>query len=546
MTNGTIAGSTTTPELLTLPIEQIKESPHNPRRHYDAKALQELTESIRAKGIIEPLLVRPVNNYFELIGGSRRLRAAKAAALKEVPALIRKGLSDSDAMEMMIIDNLQRDDVHPLDEAFGYEHLVDQYKKALTTKPTPGFMDEVMKKISARVGKSTSYVYQRLKLSELIEPAKKAFFDERITAGHAILIARLQPDMQEKALEACNVKVDLEARDERFDSRDVHDAPMVSVRGLTQWIQSNVHLNLKKAAFDIKDATLDLKAGACIVCPKRTGCSPTLFEDVSDKDTCTDPSCFHRKEKALVAREAEAAEKKLIPLSSTQVIPDEDRRKLPPDLKRNFKVVKEGSCEHARKGVVVYGPGVGDVKTICAAVRSCRKHHASTYLSPSVYSPTKQIDPAEIEAEERKEAARRKAQELKFEISEKILVSVIDAVTDKVKSPLLPALMLQRLAQYYDDCPDGSKYLPLFNKATGNLSALEAARRLTVALMNINISGDNKFGKFYLTMAKFYKVNVSAIEKEVTEKLTPKPDPRAKEPKKEKKVKPAKKGKKGK
>jgi ParB/RepB/Spo0J family partition protein len=140
-------------------LTELHESPWNPRRHFPQKSLEELAESIRKVDVLSPLLVCPRDaGGYEMAAGHRRLRAAKLAKLAEVPCVVRP-MPDQEFLEILTIENLQREDVHPLDEGEGYRTLMAQ---------TGWLADEV----AAKVGKSKSYVYQRLKLAELIEPAK--------------------------------------------------------------------------------------------------------------------------------------------------------------------------------------------------------------------------------------------------------------------------------------------------------------------------------------------------------------------------------------
>mgnify|MGYP001594862614 FL=1 len=110
-----------------LPIECLRPSPLNPRRRLDPQAMKELTDSVRAHGILQPLLVRPVDGgkKFEVVFGHRRLAAAKTAKLEDVPCAVRQ-LTDQEALEIGLIENLQREDVHPLDEADGYRKLMKE------------------------------------------------------------------------------------------------------------------------------------------------------------------------------------------------------------------------------------------------------------------------------------------------------------------------------------------------------------------------------------------------------------------------------------
>lgn len=175
--------------LQQIALDKLHESPLNPRRAFDEKALKELAANLAQVGVLTPLLVRPNAKGYEIAAGHRRFRAAKIAKLAGVPCVVRE-LDDQTFLEIMTIENLQREDIHPLDEALGYQALIDKTGMEVAA-------------IAAKVGKSESYVYQRLKLAGLIKPAQKAFIEEKITAGHAILIARLQPKEQEEALKYC-------------------------------------------------------------------------------------------------------------------------------------------------------------------------------------------------------------------------------------------------------------------------------------------------------------------------------------------------------
>jgi ParB family chromosome partitioning protein len=135
-----IMTSTMQSEYRNLPLDALIESPNNPRRSFDETSLNELAESIRTQGILAPLVVRPVDHHFEIVAGARRYRAAQRAGLETAPVRIVE-LSDAQAIETSIVENLQRRDVHPLDEALGGALLMSQLKprprtSQLTTSPS--------------------------------------------------------------------------------------------------------------------------------------------------------------------------------------------------------------------------------------------------------------------------------------------------------------------------------------------------------------------------------------------------------------------------
>lgn len=246
---------------------------------FDPLKLEQLAESIRAVGVQQPAVVRAHPNgppgTYEIVAGERRWKASAIAGLETLPCVVRE-IDDVTVLKIQTIENLQREDIHPLDEADGYARLIDR----------AGYDVE---HLAQEVGRSVSYVYQRLKLRDLIQPARKMLVEGKILAGHAILIARL-PAGQQKEL----VNSWLFRRGEE-----------VSVRHLEDYIHREVLLDLNKAAFKKDDSELDPQAGPCTTCPKRTGYQPALFADVCNggkRDYCTDSPCFQGKLAALVQR----------------------------------------------------------------------------------------------------------------------------------------------------------------------------------------------------------------------------------------------------
>jgi len=279
-------------------LEHIKESSTNPRRHFDKKALDELTESVKSKGIIQPVLVRPNGKGFELVAGSRRLRAAKSAGLRSIPATI-KDLTDAETIELQVIENLQREDVHPIEEAQGYKALLATTDYAsLETKAR-------MELLAGKVGKSVSYVYQRLKLLDLSAEAQKEFLDGNITAGHAVMIARLTSDGQADAITWLLYETNWNS-DKRGKRKP--GPTQESVRALADYISKSIHRILANATFDIRDKTLLVKAGSCMDCPKRTGHDASLFGETNEKDRCLDRQCFSNKTQTHITKSIKALE----------------------------------------------------------------------------------------------------------------------------------------------------------------------------------------------------------------------------------------------
>lgn len=156
----------------TLPIAQLQAGKYQPRRNFDDAVLHELADSIEKNGILQPLVVRAVrHDHYEIIAGERRFRAAQLAKLKDVPVIIRD-VSDTQALEMALVENIQRADLNPLEEAAGYQRLMDEF--AYTQE-----------KLSQVVGKSRSHVANLLRLLDLPSSIKKLVDEGKLTMGHA-------------------------------------------------------------------------------------------------------------------------------------------------------------------------------------------------------------------------------------------------------------------------------------------------------------------------------------------------------------------------
>jgi ParB family chromosome partitioning protein len=170
-----------------IPIESLRPNPRNPRRDFADAELAELTESIKERGIIQPIIVRAVRapgDSYEIIAGERRWRAAQRAGLHEVPVVV-LDVSDSQALELAIIENVQRADLNPIEEATGYQQLMDEY----------GYnQDEVAK----TVGKSRSHVANSVRLLKLSDPVKAFVRSGELSAGHARMLVG-QPNALELA-----------------------------------------------------------------------------------------------------------------------------------------------------------------------------------------------------------------------------------------------------------------------------------------------------------------------------------------------------------
>lgn len=163
-----------------VPIEFVTANPNNPRRSFNVEELEDLTRSVREKGIVQPILVRPQpgkpleENRYEIIAGERRWRAAQQAGLHEIPVLI-QAVNDKEALELAIVENVQRADLNPIEEALGYQQLLD------------GF-DYTQQDLATVIGKSRSHVANTLRLMKLPEKVQSLLQAGELTAGHAKIL----------------------------------------------------------------------------------------------------------------------------------------------------------------------------------------------------------------------------------------------------------------------------------------------------------------------------------------------------------------------
>lgn len=167
-----------------VPIDLIHPNPRNPRRSFGEADLGDLAQSIREKGVVQPILVRPAAgraNHFEIIAGERRWRASQRAGQHEIPVIV-QDVSDKEALELAIIENVQRSDLNPIEEAFGYEQLIAEF--AYTQQD-----------LGQVIGKSRSHVANTLRLLKLPESVKEHLREGRLTAGHArALVTAADPE----------------------------------------------------------------------------------------------------------------------------------------------------------------------------------------------------------------------------------------------------------------------------------------------------------------------------------------------------------------
>lgn len=174
---------------LSLPISQVETCSSQPRKRFDDESLQELADSISQHGIIQPLTVRKLSSgYYQIIAGERRWRAARLAGLQEVPVIVIEA-DDRKAAELAMIENLQREDLNPMEEAAGFQSLIESYHMT-------------QEEAAQRVGKSRSAVTNALRLLGLTSSVRKLVEEGKLSAGHARALVPLSPSLQESAASA--------------------------------------------------------------------------------------------------------------------------------------------------------------------------------------------------------------------------------------------------------------------------------------------------------------------------------------------------------
>lgn len=276
---------TPTPTTIPLtPLAMLSPSPTNPRKRITQAAIEQLAASIAAHGLAQPILARPRADApageppLEIVAGERRWRACswlvqhgdpRAAWLAEqgIPTIVRE-LTDQQVLALQLAENIQREDLHPLEEAQHYHRM--------RTHPTePRTVADIAQVASVPVQR----VRERLSLMQLVPAAVDAFMAERINLRLALQVARMPGPVQAELVEHL---------------ANWGGEPM-GPKAAAKFVQDRYMLRLATAPFDPADATLHPQAGPCGSCLKRTGANPDLFGDVSDADTCTDTACFASK-----------------------------------------------------------------------------------------------------------------------------------------------------------------------------------------------------------------------------------------------------------
>ncbi len=367
-------------EFRQLATDVIHESPTNPRRSFSETTLDELTASVRRHGVLQPILVRPNGEGFVLIAGARRLRAAKLAGCETVPARV-LDLDDAAADEATIIENLHRENIHPLDEGVSYQRLVSTGR--------------TIEDIAAALGKSKGYVYQRISLTRLVPKVQDLLARDVLPLIYALKIAVVPAEQQEEALAQCFRPLfrDEEARRDQLE-------PLAQ---LAAWVEKTVRLNPRS-----EDTQVLL---------------PALAEQVVSAEQERDAS--------------------VLALSTLHFHTDKADPK--PILAKSWKPADgKHRCEHARPGVIVLGDGQGTFLQVCIAKKECGKHWGRPKPAASGPTPdqTEQAD-ARRQQEEAWAKQRADTERWRNELRPRAVRLIAERTAKLGWSPMLLRLLLE-------------------------------------------------------------------------------------------------------
>ena len=257
-------------------VEALRASPTNPRKFKEDVAFGELADSMKEHALLQPILVRALagenvtvagatHPVYEVVCGERRFRAALKLKWDTIPATVRD-MDDAEVLACQLVENIQREDLHPLDEA---EQLV-RLKKLPTSVPT----------IARSTGRSKTYVYSRIKLLDLPRKMLKALRENQVSLDVGLEVARMP-----------NSKHREEVSKEVLGT---YEGETLNLQEVRRTIEQRYRYDLTNAPFNTEDETLHRQAGPCSTCPKRSGMSPDLFGDVKDS-ICLDPACYGEK-----------------------------------------------------------------------------------------------------------------------------------------------------------------------------------------------------------------------------------------------------------
>lgn len=473
------------PEVRQVPLAELHESPSNSRRIFDKGELRELAATIKDQGILQPLVVRYLDkpaDGLEIVAGARRFRAAKLAGLAMVPAIVRE-LSDEQALEVQAIENLQRAGLHPLEEAVAYQNLVRAGNDVA--------------RVAERVGRSLPFVYDRIKLLGLTTKAQDLFREGHFELGHAILLARLSPKDQARALDPKDGGVfEYEQRLLGFHKYDDDDKaegkgkdPLAglkprSVPELRDWINKNVRFDTAEPDAMLFPETAKKLAGA----------------------QQQEETVVHITHEYHVDPEAKGKQRTYGPQSWKRA----------DGSSRNAK-----ACDSAVTGVIVVGDGRGQAFKVCVDKKGCKKHWSSEQRDAKKRAGagrTARSGEDSWKAQEQKrqeQEARDLAERDRFA---KALPEVLAALAERVtKAPagpggLLGKYLLAEAGRTLSRAPKAADYV-----AQGR-TAEDLVRHLVFLRLCNDTTGWYAFRDFH-SRAKAFGVDVRAIVDKIAPKV---------------------------
>ena len=286
-------------QIQNLPLGKIKPDPEQPRKTFNKDVLQQLSESIEEHGVLQPITVRLLNGHYIIVMGERRYRASKLAGKKTIPCIVRT-YENNDVLEVQIIENLQRRDVEPTEEAEAIAYLSEKYAST---------------EIAKRLGRTDNFIRQRLKLAGLIEGFKHFVRNGEMTITLGIGVALFTPEEQQMMLETMG---------EDFNAHQIN-----------RMIKDQTY-DLEKASFDVTDKKLVPKAGSCVECPFNAANQGNLFGE--GKMVCTKSACFETKKSKSLLNLIEKSKKEnvlLIPEIRQYWADDENNQLIISQLEKN-------------------------------------------------------------------------------------------------------------------------------------------------------------------------------------------------------------------
>jgi len=489
------------PQFERIPIEQLEASTTNPRTSFPDEYLRELAASIADKGVLQPILVRPRGAGFEVVAGECRLRASRLAGLMELPAMVQV-LSDDAVLEIQLIENIQRRDLTPLEHAAGFRALIDSNPDKHSAES-----------IGARLKKSPAWVWDRMKLLDLVPEAQALLRADRMSAGHAILIARLASADQQRVIAATGPKGDRpglhvsgglwtgERTPLLSDDRSPYAGlKAVSVRELDVWIKNHVRFDASQAG----------QAD-----PFRYETTAQQVEAVTGK--VTPPPAGARPGAKTITRAA------VVPITFDPHVGQVDGKPYtygPLAWRLADGSKKNPTCDLSVLGVVTVGTEhYGETRQVCVAREGCRVHWKAEIVAHEkalrlrAAGKTKQAAAVTAKAARDRQATLAQQQarwEAERDLWTKLEPVAVKAVIAKVKPrPLNNALLADVVAEQARDA--GSSGAEVVAYLGGPITAQTFGRALGIVDVlrhDVNLS---RFQK----IARRYKVNLRALAKTV-------------------------------